>query len=260
MLIVPRTDCIRCYFDSGSRTLSEFDSNELNVFYAETKHLSSRYLDIKRYITNDEALRANKFLFDEDRETYISCHAMLRLILANELNTNPSGILMINGKDNKPGLQGNPVYFNITHTREAFALTISRHYYVGIDMEKVNPGLDFYSIVKTYFSKRESDFILQSESEAKNRFFLLWTRKEALLKALGTGIINELTQIEVSGPENSINKKSLENMLIDSDSVSNEHFIYSRKLQENYLSVAIPCKATININHLNDENIVSYLD
>ena len=258
MLIISPSDCIRCYFDNVSRSVRKSEIAELDVFYAETKDLNSRYFDLKNYITDDEQLRADKFHFDEDMETYVSCHATLRLVLAKELNTDPSEISFVKGRNNKPGLTDNPFYFNITHTRHAFAFIISRRFYVGIDLEKINLNMDFYSIIRNFFSDMEREFILQSHSGVEDRFFLLWTRKEALLKALGTGIIDNLTQIEVSGEENYLNRRLFDDLI--SDSAFTELFIYSQKLQNYYLSIAIPRKATININHLNNENIVSYLD
>lgn len=258
MQVISGSSRIHCYFDTGSKTTSEENLNRVEVFYAKTKDLISRYLDFKNYISHEELLRASRFHFDKDKDTYIFCHALLRLILSDRLKKKPLDILFINGLHNKPGLMGNPMYFNITHTRDAFAFATSKNFHVGIDLEKVSREIDFISIIETYFSKREREFILHSQSEAKNRFFLLWTRKEALLKALGTGIISNLTQVEASEQENFINKKSFDNLV--TDSAFNEHFIYSKKLCNYYLSIAIPHKATINFYHLNKENIVSLLD
>jgi phosphopantetheinyl transferase len=257
MVFISPSDCIRCYFDPGSDNKSDSGSHDLKVYFAETKDLNRNYSDLRSYITPEEDLRAGKFLFDSDRETYISSHSVLRLILAKELNTNPSEISVISGKNGKPGLAGNPAFFNLSHTREAFAIVISRDNYVGIDLEMINSGMDIYSIIKTFFSTREGEFILHSEHDAINRFFLLWTRKEALLKAIGTGIINELPMIEVSEQENLVFRSSFENAFIDY--ASSEHFIYSEKLLDNYISIATPRKAAISINHLSSENIISYL-
>jgi len=258
MLFISSSNCIRCYFSSESKTTSKFDSGKLEVFYAKTKDLNSRYLDLKTHITNVEKSIADKFHFDKDRETYISCHALLRLIIAKKLNTKPLKIIFKNETNKKPYLPGNPLYFNITHTREAFAFGISKHLYVGIDLEKINLRMDFYSIIETFFSNREREFILQSQSGARNRFFLLWTRKEALLKALGIGIINTPPQVEVCEQENFIDKKLVENLV--SDSAFTEYLIYSKKLCNHYLSIATPNKASINLYHLDKENIASYLD
>jgi phosphopantetheine--protein transferase-like protein len=258
MLFIPPADCIRCYFDSESKAEPGLQSGELKVFFAITKDLSPLYSYLENYLTYSEHLKADKFLYTEDKETYTSSHSLLRLFLANELNSNPLDIPIIIDKNKKPGLAGNPVYFNLTHTRDAFAFVISKESYVGIDLEEINCGMDFYSIIETFFSPGEREFILQSQIEIESRFFLLWTRKEAFLKALGTGIIDNLTEVEVSGRENFVNK----HLFANSTSVSpfNDHFIYSKRLWDYYISIAIPCRARIKINHLNTENIASYLD
>src|SRR5450759_2410165 len=152
MLIIPRSNCIRCFFDSGSEGGSKFNSGKLDVFYAETKDLSTRYSDLKNYITYDENLRAEKFHFEQDRETYISCHAVLRLVLAKSLNVKPLEIRYKIGLNNKPSLIGDQIYFNVTHTKEAFAFAISSKHYLGIDLEEVSESLDFTSILEAYFS------------------------------------------------------------------------------------------------------------
>ncbi len=258
MFKITDPDYVKCSFGSGYETSSNLYKGKLDVFFAETRDLRSRYPELKNFISCDEQIRADKFRFDKNRETYLACHALLRLVLAQCLNVSPLEISYQNGINNKPGLVGDPIYFNVTHTKEAFAFAISRDFYVGIDLEDVNQFIDIHNIIESFFSKKEREYILNQQTETKNRFFLLWTRKEALLKALGTGIINNLTQIEVSEQENFINKKSFDNLV--SDSAFNEHFIYSKKLWNYYLSIATPHKATINFYHMNKENIVSYLD
>ena len=52
--------------------------------------------------------------------------------------------------------------------------------------------------LKHILAKKNINYICRSKEEAIDRFFLLWTRKEALLKALGTGIINNLKRVNVS--------------------------------------------------------------
>lgn len=237
---------------------SEDYLNRVEVFYAKTIDLITGYPDFKNYITKDEQLRADRFHFEEDMETYISCHALLRLILSRKLNKEPLEIIFVNELYNKPGLSGNPLYFNITHTRDAFAFATSKNFHVGIDLEKISREIDFISIIETYFSKREREYILGSQFEARDRFFHLWTRKEALLKALGTGIITDLTQVEVSEHESFVNKKSPGKLVFDS--AFNDHFIYSKKFLNYYLSIAIPQKVEIRFIHINEENIKSYLD
>lgn len=258
MSIISSLDCIRCCYGSDSENKSGTDLKMLEVFFAETKDLASKYADLKNYISFEEQERANKFHYDKNRETYITSHSILRLILAQRLNVNPLDISFQNGINNKPGLEGDPIYFNLTHTGEAFAFAVSRDLKVGIDLEEINQNIDIHPITDSFFSIKEREYIFKSETETKNRFFLLWTRKEALLKLLGTGLIDNLSQVEVSERENFMYKKSFDDL--DSDSAFDEHFIYSKQLLNYYFSIAIPQKVSINIYHLNSENIVSYLE
>lgn len=258
MDIINNPDFIKCSFGSESDAASMLNAGKLEVFYADTKDLSSKYTDLKQYISYDEQLRADKFYSDKDRETYIICHAILRLVLVQYLNVKPLEISFKKGINNKPYLVGDPIYFNLTHTRNGFAFALSKDFYVGIDLEEINQGIDIHSIAKSFFSPEEHGYIFGSKSGVYNRFFLLWTRKEALLKALGTGIINNLKQVEVSGRNNIINKESFENLV--SDYALHKLFMYSKRIRNYYLSIAIPRRASINFFRLNSINIVSYLD
>lgn len=64
---------------------------------------------------------------------------------------------------------GNSLFINITPIKEAFP--VSKNHYVEIDLEKVSTGVNFTSIIETYFSKREHEYILGSQFEAVKGFF-----------------------------------------------------------------------------------------
>ena len=258
MLVISNSSCVRCYFDPNPKGTSGNDLNNVEVFYAKTKDLITKYSDFINYLTNDEQIRAERFRFEEDLETYISCHALLRIVLSKMLNKAPLEIKFINELNNKPVLPGNPVYFNLTHTREAFAFAVSKKQYVGIDLEKISNGFNFTSIIEKYFSQGEGKYILESESDPIEKFFLLWTRKEALLKALGTGIIDDLTEVEVSQKDNFIKKDIFG--AFDHYSANSEIFIYSAIVLDNYMSIATPQKSDIILNRITGENLESYLD
>lgn len=257
MPIIPSSRCIKCFFEPDIKRSSYFPMDEVEVYYGISNDLYSQHPDLEKYISQEESLRAKMFRFPEDRYTYISCHGLLRSILSEKLRKNPLELVFYYDKNNKPGLIGNSYYFNITNDRGAFAFVISKYFYAGIDMEKINRTIDYLPIINNYFSDKERKLILESNDRAYEKFILLWTRKEALLKALGTGIINNLTQVEVSENENIIYKESFDNQIVES--VYDEHFIYSEKVLEYYLSIAIPQKADIKLNQINEENIISYL-
>ena len=254
MSIKPYSESVKCYFRNNSKRESKHSSTKVEVYFADKKSLYSWFSYLKNYVTEDEQLIANSFNSDTYRKTYLSCHALLRLILAAKLNMEPSDLSIIKGSNNKPVLSSNQAYFNLSHTRDAFAFAVSRDFHVGIDLEKVRQSINIHPILEKFFSTKEQEYILETATKTFNRFFLLWTRKEALLKALGTGIINNLNQIIVSEPINLL-KKELFNNIVD-DSFLIEYFIYSYKIKNNFLCVALPIKSSISFYNLNEENFI----
>lgn len=234
----------------------------IEVFFASTKELSSNYPDIRDFFNNTDLLKADRFRSEADKETYLYCHTLLRLSLSKKLGKHPDELLFLSGRYNKPILESGNLHFNISHTRDSFAFAVSEHSRVGIDLEKTDRKINFKSIAKRFFSRDENEFISEYANDSPERFFLLWTRKEALLKALGTGIINFPTRLEVYRDKNFINMDIFKDM-IEESSVS-DYFIYSRKISDYYISVAAPCESDIRIYQLGAglepaENYLSFL-
>jgi 4'-phosphopantetheinyl transferase len=71
---------------------------------------------------------------------------------------------------------------------------------VGVDIECVRhemPRCD--DIVRRYFAPGEQrEWFALPDSERARAFFKLWTRKEAFVKARGTGLFSGLDQFEVA--------------------------------------------------------------
>jgi phosphopantetheine--protein transferase-like protein len=250
-------NCIRCCFDLSQDENLKEGTIPIEIFFAETKDLISEYKELKKFFDKNDVLRAERFYFKEDHDTWLFCHTLLRLFISSKLGIEPSEVIITYDKNNKPWLKGDALFFNISHTRDAFAFAISERGRIGVDLERIDRDIDFISIIKKFFSRGEVKFILEDTAGSKEKFFLLWTRKEALLKALGTGIIEKLTDVEVFREENFLNRASFENII--DESVLCEHFIYSDKVLNNYLSVAVPSRAIINFHFINYQNIGYYL-
>lgn len=97
------------------------------------------------------------------------------------------------GETGKPYLEDGP-YFNISHSGHCIGCIVSEHP-VGLDLEEKRtiPVEDF----KGVFTAEEWDWI-QMDQE---RFYTLWTRKEALLKATGSGFSFSPARLSVLGLE-----------------------------------------------------------
>jgi len=248
---------VRCNFYPAEKQVSGDILSIAEVFFAHTKDFSSEILSSLECLNEDDKIKAGKVHNNEDKMTLLTCYTILRMILSKRLNKKPNDISFLTGTNGKPGIQDNSLYFNISHTRDSFAFAISDQFGIGIDVEELNRHLNFEPIIKRYFSGKESEFILESKRYSRNRFFLLWTRKEALLKAIGTGIVSHLSDIEVSKPINYINRNSIKDFL--NVSVSDQYFIYSRKIHNHYLSVALPQKTKLILYQLNGNSLKVYM-
>ncbi|MCC2626346.1 MAG: hypothetical protein K0R14_2219 [Burkholderiales bacterium] len=82
--------------------------------------------------------------------------------------------------------------FNITHCYNQVVLGIYRgnDYAIGVDIEHIDSKINIDEMAPMVFSKSERKFIDNSPAN----FFKLWTKKEALIKALGTGFATDFYQ------------------------------------------------------------------
>lgn len=92
----------------------------------------------------------------------------------------------------KPYLLDYPnVYFNISHCKKGIAVAVSDQD-IGIDIEAFHTPGD--SLLKRVMNADEQREILSAENPSQC-FSEIWTRKEAVLKLRGTGIVDDLTTV-----------------------------------------------------------------
>lgn len=258
MSVIRAQNCIQCTFlDDVYRTAS-FPLNKVEVYFGITKNLENNIDKLENYLSIDERKRSEKFYFIDDRNTYILVHGLLRLILSKILKKDPKELIFYYEKNNKPGLVGDPLFFNLTHTREAFAFAVSQYFYCGIDMESIKRNIEPNNIIEMVFSSNERKYLLKSSSKFQKRFFKLWTRKEAFLKAIGIGLVENLANIELLN-----NRNEISNDLWGEDichSLYKDHYIYTAFIFDCMLSIAIPNKADINLTKIDEKFLLSYFD
>ncbi len=99
---------------------------------------------------------------------------------------------IVKGQHGKPYLKEIENFcFNISHSGEISVLALSDSE-VGVDAEKIKKA--DLRIAKRCFLQNEAEYILREDSD--NRFFEIWTRKEAYLKYKGTGISGGLQSVD----------------------------------------------------------------
>ncbi len=81
--------------------------------------------------------------------------------------------------------------FSISHCKEGIAVAIAPHP-IGVDIESFRQYSE--SLLKKTMNEQEI-LLIQQSAEPSVEFIKLWTKKEALLKMQGTGIIDELPEV-----------------------------------------------------------------
>ena len=141
-------------------------------------------------LSTQERERADKFRFERHRRRFVAGRGELRRILSRYLGLSPWEVALGYGSDGKPFCTIRPpgwkICFNLSHSENSAALAISSGFEVGIDVERVRPIEE--TLPLEVFSIRErEEFAALADAERQEVFFESWARKEACLKALGTG-------------------------------------------------------------------------
>lgn len=241
-------DYVRCCFSPHCKADTVVKRGKIDLFFATNETLLPVLKECQTVISENEMRRAAKFISADIRETYILAHAALRVCLSKYIPLKPGNIHFETDKNSKPFISGNPVFFNISHTNNAFVIAVATDNYVGVDIEEIIEKSDVRSIAKNFFSREEQSFIFSREEGTEERFFLLWTRKESFLKAIGTGMVNHLEKVIVSEDVNIMDMNIFEGLL--TGDISSDHYIYSFKKSDYFISVAAPQKAEIDFHFL----------
>jgi len=150
-------------------------------------------VDIYRdFLSSQELKRAERFKHRQGERNFTITRGVLRWLLSQYTGILINRIKLRFSEHGKPFLPS--VHFNIAHSSDYALLAFSRQNPVGVDVELVKDKRDFMRIAKHYFNPAELEEIesFQSADIARQCFFAIWTRKEAYIKALGTGLFSEL--------------------------------------------------------------------
>lgn len=154
-------------------------------------------------LTDDERERAERFYFERDQDRYIFGRGILRTLLGGYLSMDASQVPIVYGSLRKPALAllntERTLHFNLAHSNEWAAYVFDWDRRVGIDIEQVRPMADVDELVQRFFTSGESTLIRSLSGNQKwDTFFQIWTCKEAILKAHGSGLTTPLDQFEIS--------------------------------------------------------------
>lgn len=143
-------------------------------------------------LSAQEHSRAQGFHHFQDRIRFVSARAALKRLLAERVGILPDRLTISIAASGKPYLsQRAEIQFNLSHAGSFSLIAISSAGRVGIDIERCNR--DTVGLIRYVLSPLERTRACWPEK----RFIDLWVAKEAVLKALGLGIAENLQDISV---------------------------------------------------------------
>ncbi|HOY65815.1 MAG TPA: 4'-phosphopantetheinyl transferase superfamily protein [Candidatus Ozemobacteraceae bacterium] len=119
-----------------------------------------------------------------------SGRGLVRHLLGRRLGVPPESLVIDVEEGGRPRLRGpEPCLFSVSHSRDCLVIAIADTGRLGVDVEHSRPDTDIAAIVRRFFRPDEREAWDHLDEGSRTAAFLrLWTRKEAILKALGLGL------------------------------------------------------------------------
>lgn len=141
-------------------------------------------------LTDEELARAARFRFSKDAARWIECRASLRMILSNALQLPPCEVPLLLTEFGKPRLAPphDGLHFNLSHCVGRAVVALSIDGPMGIDLESLERAPDLLECAATFCHPLEINDLPADANARATALLRIWTAKEAVLKALGTGL------------------------------------------------------------------------
>ncbi|MFI6338860.1 4'-phosphopantetheinyl transferase family protein [Streptomyces sp. NPDC050535] len=161
-------------------------------------------------LSPEERARAHGFMDPSEAGHYVYAHAAVRRIIAELLHCSAEAIRF--GRERCPGcgdgVHGRPrivappaaLGFNHSRSRATWLLAVApQGQRVGADIEEIRPLNAFQGLIDTCLTPEERIYVTEDTDpmRRRRRFYRCWVRKEAVLKAVGTGLAGGLSRLDV---------------------------------------------------------------
>lgn len=146
--------------------------------------------------------RARRMVPQLNADRFLACRSALYRILGEALGRDPKTLVLRRGTFGKPELADPALHFNVSHSGAKGLIGVSESLAVGVDIESIRGVDDAAAMAGEHFSAAELAAWKRASAATRDRKFLeCWTRKEACLKALGTGLSFPLARVDVGFSE-----------------------------------------------------------
>lgn len=166
-------------------------------------------------MTEEKQKKISNYKSFDRKKSSVAGEKLVKEYIGKTLNIASQSLKILTDDNGKPYIENCPIHFNISHCENTLVYAFSEEE-IGIDIEKIRPIS--LSVTKRFFSLDEQKYVFgqplneyNSENsitpEILERFYRIYTLKEAICKKSGIGIkglreANALPFLDYSFKEN----------------------------------------------------------
>jgi 4'-phosphopantetheinyl transferase len=151
-------------------------------------------------LDRSEQARAQRYRLADDRDRCLLGAALLRTVAGQHLGVRPADVSVdrtcprCESQHGRPVLAGTGLHASVSHSGDVVAVAITRAGPVGVDVE-AERAIDFSAVTDSVCTPAERACV-----GGPGDFYAYWTRKEAVLKATGDGLLRPMTELSITPP------------------------------------------------------------
>jgi 4'-phosphopantetheinyl transferase len=178
-------------------------SATVHIWYTRLDPPDSIVAQMEQTLSADEWSRLRRFHFARDARRYAVRRGVLRHLLGRYLSIPPGEVAFAYGPQQKPilaePLAGTGLHFNLSDSGEMAVYAFAVEQSIGVDIEEHRDYPDARQLARDYFSPAETLWLSQQpDAQLSLAFLRCWTCKEAVVKALGDGLMAPLQEFTVA--------------------------------------------------------------
>lgn len=151
------------------------------------------------WLSPREREAAAAFRFARDRRRYVAGQTARRRILARYCEERADALIFNIADKGRPSLASGKVSFNYSRSEGWGVFAVSRSAILGVDIEAIRAHGDLGAVARQNFSIAEQRALATlSGADRIAGFYNCWSRKEAVVKAMGDGLSAPLSAFDVS--------------------------------------------------------------
>lgn len=175
----------------------------VTIFLLDVGRAAAHAPEIFSCLSVAERERKARFRSAEDRLRFGLTRSALRHVLAEITGQAPDSIVLATGPKGKPRLaDAERPYFNVSHSGSRALVAVSQLRPIGVDIERIREISDLLGLAEAFFSPREAQLLVGlPPHQRESAFYAIWTGKESILKALGSGLGDAMRDFSVAPTE-----------------------------------------------------------